>query len=53
MNIAFFILYSLNRSQVQMNEDFLIDKEVLLYYIQFTAAMLEKIQNIVHTARVV
>ena len=32
---------------------FLIGKKVLLYYNEFTAAMLEKIQNIVHTARVV
>ena len=29
---------------------FLIGKYVLLCYIEFTAAMLEKIQNIVHTA---
>ena len=40
MTIAFFILYSLNRTQVQMNlRGFLIDKEVLLYYIEFTAAI--------------
>ena len=32
---------------------FLMGKYVQLYYIEFTAAMLEKNQNIVHIVRVV
>ena len=39
----FLILCSLKGTQVQMNvRGFLIGKQVLLYYIEFTAAMLEK-----------
>ena len=49
MTIAFFNFWSLNGTQVQMNlTGFLIHvgKYVPLYYIEFTAAMLEKIQTL-------
>ena len=54
MTIAFYFFCSLNGTQVLMNlRGFLLGKEVLLYYIKLTAAMLEKIRNITHTAKVV